>query len=134
MQENKDVRWKQRFENFEKAFFRLKEAIELIEPSELKRNGIVQRFEFTIEVAWKTLKDFLEEKEFNFKPSPKETIRLAQQSGYINYAQELMDGLELRNELSLDYSGQKFLQLEYQLRTSIYPVIEKLYFFLKSEL
>ncbi|MGB2849865.1 MAG: HI0074 family nucleotidyltransferase substrate-binding subunit [Saprospiraceae bacterium] len=134
MQENKDVRWKQRFENFEKAFFRLKEAIELIEPSELKRNGIVQRFEFTIEVAWKTLKDFLEEKEFNFKPSPKETIRLAQQSGYINYAQELMDGLELRNELSHDYSGQKFLQLEYQLRTSIYPVIEKLYFFLKSEL
>ena len=134
MQENKDVRWKQRFENFEKAFFRLKDAIELIEPSELKRNGIVQRFEFNIEVAWKTLKDFLEEKEFNFKPSPKETIRLAQQSGYINYAQELMDGLELRNELSHDYSGQKFLQLEYQLRTSIYPVIEKLYFFLKSEL
>ncbi|MFZ1715905.1 MAG: HI0074 family nucleotidyltransferase substrate-binding subunit [Saprospiraceae bacterium] len=134
MQENKDVRWKQRFENFEKAFFRLKEAIELKEPSELKRNGIVQRFEFTIEVAWKTLKDFLEEKEFNFKPSPKETIRLAQQSGYINYAQELMDRLELRNELSHDYSGQKFLQLEYQLRTSIYPVIEKLYFFLKSEL
>ena len=55
MQENKDVRWKQRFENFEKAFFRLKEAIELKEPSELERNGIVQRFEFTIEVAWKNL-------------------------------------------------------------------------------
>jgi nucleotidyltransferase substrate binding protein (TIGR01987 family) len=131
--EDQDIRWKQRFENFELAFKRLKEAVELKNPSELERNGLVQRFEFTLEVGWKTLKDFLEEKEFNFKPSPKDTLRLAQQSGYIDYAQELIDGLELRNELSHDYSGEKFLKSENQFRTQIYPVFENLYYFLKSE-
>ncbi len=45
--ENKDIRWKQRFQNFKKAFFKLKEAIEHKATNELERNGIVQRFEFT---------------------------------------------------------------------------------------
>ncbi len=131
---DQDIRWKQRFQNFEKAFFRLKEAVELNSPSELERNGIVQRFEFTLELTWKTLKDFLEEKKFSFNPSPKDTFRLAQQSGFIDYAQELIDGLELRNVLSHDYSGEKFLESEILFRTKLYPTIEKLYHFLKSEL
>lgn len=80
----------QRFRNFEKAFLKLKEAAELEELNELERNGLVQQFEFTLDLSWKVMKDFLEEKGFNFKPSPKDTIRLAEQSGYIDYGQELM--------------------------------------------
>ena len=53
------------------------------------------------------MKDFLEEKGFNFKPSPKDTFRQAQESPFIDYAQELIDGLDIRNELSHDYDGQK---------------------------
>lgn len=79
------------------------------------------------------MKDFLLEKEFNFKLSPKDTFRLAQQSGYIDNAKELIDGLELRNELSHDYSGEKFLEAEQEFRTVIYPALGKLYLFLKSE-
>lgn len=67
---DKDIRWKQRFQNFEKAFFKLKEAIEKEELSELERNGLIQRFEFTLELAWKTLKDFLDHEGFIVK-SPK---------------------------------------------------------------
>ena len=129
----KDIRWQQRFETFEKAFMRLQEAVELPELNELERNGLIQRFGFTLELAWKTLKDFLQYKEFNFKPSPKDTIRLAQQSNYIDYAQELIDGLDLRNELSHDYSGDKFLKSEKGFRSVIYPALEKLYLFLKFE-
>lgn len=128
-----DIRWKQRYQNFHDVFLRLKEAVELPELNELERNGLVQRFEFTLEMAWKTLKDFLQYNEFTFNPSPKDTLRLAQQSGYIEYAQELIDGFELRNMLSHDYSGEKFLTAEKQFRTVIYPVIEKLYLFLASE-
>jgi nucleotidyltransferase substrate binding protein (TIGR01987 family) len=94
---------------------------------------LIQRFEFTLELAWKTLKDFLLDKEFNFRPSPKDTLRLAQQSGYIDFAKELIDGMEMRNELSHDYSGEKFLKSEWEFRTVIYPALEKLYQFLKSE-
>lgn len=127
--ESKDVRWKQRFQNFEKAFFKLKEAIELKSLNELERNGLVQRFEFTLDLSWKVMKDYLEEKGFSFKPSPKDTFRLAQENGFINYAQELIDGLDIRNELSHDYSGEKFEKSEKILRSTIFPVLQKLYEF-----
>lgn len=131
--EKKDIRWKQRFQNFEKAFKRLKEAMDLPELNELERNGLTQRFEFTLDLSWKVLKDFLDEKGFSFKPSPKDTIRLAQQSDYISYAQELIDGLDIRNILSHDYSGEKFEKCERQLRGETFVALEKLYLFLLKE-
>ncbi len=131
--DKKDIRWKQRFQGFAKAFLRLKEAVEMTELTELERNGLIQRFEFTLDLSWKTLKDFLEEKGFAFKPSPKDTLRLAQESGYISYAQELIDGLDIRNELSHDYSGEKFERSEKQLREETFVVLEKLYLFLLHE-
>ncbi|MDX2133535.1 MAG: HI0074 family nucleotidyltransferase substrate-binding subunit [Saprospiraceae bacterium] len=126
-------RWLQRFQRFEKAFLRLKEAIDIEHLNELERNGLIQRFEFTMDLSWKVMKDFLEYKGFAFKPSPKDTIRLAQQSGYIQYAQALIDGLDLRNELSHDYSEQKFLDAEAAIRKEIYPFLEKIYYFYLSE-
>ena len=61
MNVNPDIRWKQRFENYEKALFLLREAMADIEDlSDLEKEGAVQRFEFTVELAWKTLKDYLE--------------------------------------------------------------------------
>ena len=131
--DNQDIRWKQRFTNFNQAFLRLKEAMEKETLNELERNGLVQRFKFTLELGWKTLKDFLEFQEFDFKPSPKETLRLAQKSLYIDYAQELIDGLELRNILSHDYSGKKFIQSENKFKSEIYPAIVKLHSFLLKE-
>lgn len=132
MKEN-DIRWKQRFQNFEKAFLRLKEAVEMEKLTELERNGLIQRFEFTLDLSWKVMKDFLEEKGFAFKPSPKDTLRLAQESGYITCAQELIDGLDIRNELSHDYSGEKFERSEKQLREETFLALEKLYLFCVSE-
>lgn len=130
---SKDIRWIQRAQNYEKAFHRLKEAIEQDELNELERNGLIQRFEFTIDLAWKVMKDFLEYKGFSFKPSPKDTIRLAQESEYIDYAQELIDGLVIRNELSHDYDGEKFDTYEKQLRKDVFPALEKLYQFYQTQ-
>jgi nucleotidyltransferase substrate binding protein (TIGR01987 family) len=79
--QNTDIRWKQRFQNFEKAFLQLKQAVEKDDLNELEKNGLIQRFEFTIDMAWKVMKDFLEDKGFSFNPSPKDTLRQAQQ-GY----------------------------------------------------
>jgi len=130
---DQDIRWIQRAQNYEKAFLRLKEAMEMEGLNELERNGLIQRFEFTIELAWKVMKDFLEHQGFDFKPSPKETIRLAQESEYIDYAQELLDGLLIRNELTHDYDGEKFEKFEQQLREETYPALGKLYSFFVSE-
>ncbi len=132
--EHRDIRWKQRFSNFEKAFRRLTEAVEAKDLNELERNGLVQRFEFTLELAWKTMKDFLEEKGFNFKPSPKDTFRQAQAARYILNAQALLDGLDLRNELTHDYDGLKFERAETRLRNETYPALKDLFHFFKSEI
>jgi hypothetical protein len=61
---NNDIRWKQRFQNFEKAYLLFDEAMQMDSEklSQLEKEGIIQRFEVVIELAWKTLKDYLENK------------------------------------------------------------------------
>ena len=130
---NTDIRWKQRFQNFEKAFLQLKEAIEKENLNELEKNGLIQRFEFTIDLAWKVMKDFLEDKGFSFKPSPKDVLRQAQQAGYITYAQTLIDGITIRNDLSHDYSMEKFESAVTEVSNDIFPALEQLYHFFIQE-
>lgn len=131
--ENKEIRWKQRFQNYEMAFLKLKEAMEQLNLNELERNGLIQRFEFTLDLSWKVLKDYLEEMGFIFKPSPKDTLREAQNAGLINYGQALIDGLDIRNELSHDYSGNIFEVSEEVLRDEVYPALLMLYQFFIAE-
>jgi len=59
---NNEIRWKQRFQNFEKAYLLFDEAmnLDLASLSDLEKEGIIQRFEITLELSWKTLKDYLE--------------------------------------------------------------------------
>ncbi len=129
-----DIRWQQRFSNFDKAFLRLEEALAEENLNELERNGVVQRFEFTLELAWKTMKDFLENEGFQLKPSPKETIRQAFQAGYITDAQAFLDGLDIRDDLAHDYSGDKFEKSEHELREKVYPAIRNLHQFFQNQL
>ena len=65
---NKDIRWIQRFHNYRKALARLNEApVALREErglTELEQQGLIQGFEFTFDMAWKTLRDFIVERGF----------------------------------------------------------------------
>jgi nucleotidyltransferase substrate binding protein (TIGR01987 family) len=131
---SKDIRWKQRFENFRQAYLRLQEARNMLQLNELERNGLILRFEFTMELAWKVMKDFLEDKGFAFKPSPKDTFRHAQEARYIDFAQELIDGLTIRNELSHDYDGALFERSENELKNYIFPALDKLYIFFETNI
>ena len=58
--ESHDIRWKQRFTNFQKALSLLQKFIDKGELSELEAQGLIKAFEYTFELAWTTLKDFLE--------------------------------------------------------------------------
>jgi nucleotidyltransferase substrate binding protein (TIGR01987 family) len=74
--ENKDIRWIQRFQNYRKALARLSEAVQLSKDqqlSDLEQQGLIQSFEFTFDLAWKTLQDFVVEKGYEGirgKPNP----------------------------------------------------------------
>jgi nucleotidyltransferase substrate binding protein (TIGR01987 family) len=62
--EKQDIRWIQRFNNFNKAFSQLTKAVELSKErklSELEEQGLIRGFEYTHELAWNTIKDFLEQ-------------------------------------------------------------------------
>ena len=57
---DKTIRWKQRFDNFSKAYAQLNQAIQIQNPNDTERAGLIQFFEVAFELSWKTLKDFLE--------------------------------------------------------------------------
>jgi len=63
MPQNPDVRWRQRLQSFRKAFSQQSGAAALAQErklTDLERQGLIQAFEFTHELAWNTLKGFLE--------------------------------------------------------------------------
>ena len=96
---SQDIRWKQRFQNYEKAFKRLSRAIEVVKSApddDLLQSGLVQTYEYTFELAWKTLKDYLTLEGFEVR-SPRETIRQGFQSGYITNGEDWLQALADRN-------------------------------------
>ncbi|MEI8123442.1 MAG: HI0074 family nucleotidyltransferase substrate-binding subunit, partial [bacterium] len=75
---NSDARWKQRFQNFEKGFLLLREALENGPGSlnKLEQEGVIQRFEYTFELAWKSMKDYLEENGVVIAPvTPRQVVK-----------------------------------------------------------
>jgi nucleotidyltransferase substrate binding protein (TIGR01987 family) len=82
--QNQDIRWQQRFTNFKKAFVKLTEVVadKHEELSELEKEGLIQRFEYTYELAWKTLQDLLRHKGYLDIAGPNPVLRQAFQDGY----------------------------------------------------
>ena len=110
-----DIRWQQRFSNYQKALGQLQEAVELSQQRELSRlekQGLIQAFEYTHELAWKTLKDFLE-----FKGSTeqiygsKDATRLAFSYELIDDGQEWMNMIKSRNLTSHTYDEETVNQI-----------------------
>ena len=132
MSEEKDIRWKQRFENFEKAFLLLECAIHIDNPSEVERAGLIQFFEMTFELGWKMMKDYLEAQGFLVK-TPRETIKQAFQIELIDDGQTWLLALEDRNLTTHTYDEETAIQIEKLIREKYFPVMKDLYDRLKAE-
>ncbi len=107
--QDQDIRWIQRFQNYRKALRKLNDALELSQEralSELEGQGLIQAFEFTHELGWKTLKDFLENKGFNNLIGSRDATRQAFQSGLIIDGDGWMDMIKSRNETSHTYNEE----------------------------
>ena len=99
-----EARWRERFEDYKKAFLRMQEALSKENFSELEKDGVIQRFEFTFELAWKTLKDYLEDQSFADISSPKKAIRKAFESGLIQDGNIWIEMQEDRNRMAHIYN------------------------------
>jgi len=106
-----DIRWKQRFQNFDRAVVLLREPLEAGAEnlSLLEKEGIVQRFEIALELAWKTLKDYLEQQGLVIAPiTPRNVIKEAFAAKILRDGQVWIDMLNHRNLLSHTYDREVF--------------------------
>ncbi|MCG8319854.1 MAG: nucleotidyltransferase substrate binding protein [Cytophagales bacterium] len=110
---NLDVRWKQRFQNYEKAVSHLQEAVAKNSLSDLEKAGVVQTYEFTFELGWKTVKDYLQEKEIEVK-FPRDVIKEGFKYGIIKDGDAWIDMLQKRNLMSHTYN-KKNAELAHKL-------------------
>lgn len=128
-----DIRWKQRFNNFEKSLKFLKDAVYRTHLSELEKAGVIQTYEFTFELAWKTVKDYLEEKGVSVK-FPRNTIKEGFRYEILEDGDLWIDMLEKRNLMSHAYDEAK-AEIAYKLIINEYfKMLEQLYNKLKEEL
>ena len=134
---NNDQRWKQRFQNFENAyntFCRILEGYENDRENEITQMALVQAFEFTYELAWNTMKDFLENEGYDDVGNSKKTIRTAFKAELISDAEKWMEIIERRNLASHAYNAIILKETVDFIHNEFYPTVKKLYEDLKKRL
>ncbi|MDI9218731.1 nucleotidyltransferase substrate binding protein [Clostridium tertium] len=122
---NQDIGWKQRFSNFKKAAAQLSEFIEKGDLNKFEVQGLIQCFEYTFELAWKTMKDYLEFEGYEVK-SPRSTIQIAFQTQLIIEGHIWIDALEKRNLMAHTYDEEVAKQAEELIKSEYYPIIKEL--------
>lgn len=133
MEFKKEVRWKQRFQNFSRAYNLLNSVLEendIDDLSNLEQEGVVQRFEYTYELAWKTLKDYLEYNGANIAEiTARNVFKEAYSSKIIKNSEIFIDMMLSRNLLSHTYDFNKFRDILIKVKKDYLPVLSDLYFF-----
>lgn len=128
---NNDIRWQQRFQNFDRAFVLLRSAIDdktIDQLSDLEQEGVIQRFEYTYELAWKTMKDYLEESGIIFEEvTPRNVIKEAFAAKIITDGQVWIDMLLHRNILSHTYDSQVFKSVLEAVAAQYLPAFDHLH-------
>ena len=124
--ENKDIRWKQRFSNYIKALNQLTKFIDKNILNELEMQGLIKAFEYTYELAWNTMKDFLEYQGETDIYGSRDTIRKAFNIGLIEDGEGWMDMLESRNRTSHTYNEETAEEICLEIQQSYYSFFQKL--------
>lgn len=128
--ENNDIRWIQRFDNYSKALSQLSNAIKLAgerDLSNLEEQGLIQAFEFTHELAWKTLKDFLHDRGNKEIYGSKDAVREAFKYGLVNEGEIWMDMIKNRNRTSHAYNEETAKEITEAILNDYHIEFEKLH-------
>jgi len=129
-----DVRWKQRFQNFEKSLNYLQEGIKIKNRDIIQKAGLIQFFEISIELSWNLLKDFLEEQGFHDLKSPRDSIKKAFEVALIQNGHIWLQALNNRNMTSHTYDEEMADKVVEEIIHVYYPLLQQLYDRLKSEI
>ncbi|NVO04946.1 MAG: nucleotidyltransferase substrate binding protein [Rhodoferax sp.] len=119
-----DIRWKQRFSNYLKALQTLAEAVALAQQrplSKLEQQGLIQGFEFTHELAWNVLKDYLDAQGFVGLIGSRNATRQAFKDALIQDGEAWMDMIKARNLTSHTYNTAIAEGIAQDILTRFYP-------------
>ena len=128
-----DVRWRQRFSNFKKALNQLEDAVELSQQrklTQLEKQGVIQAFEFTHELAWNVLKDFLEDQGEQDIKGSKDATRAAFKVALIKSGEQWMAMIQSRNISPHTYDEETAESLVMAIINDYFPLFKEL----KSEM
>ena len=106
---------------FNEAVETLSKGVDLAK-DELGEDGVIQRFEFTFELLWKTLKIFLEDKGIICR-SPKDCLKNAFKYGLFSDEEVFLKMLEDRNRTSHIYSHEESRKIFNRIKTEYHPAI-----------
>lgn len=113
---------------FRKAFGQLKKAAAIAgerELSELERQGLIQAFEFTHELAWNTLKDFLESRGTSQLYGSKDATREAFAKGLIEDGEQWMAMIQSRNRTTHTYNEETAVEIAKVILSRYVPEFQK---------
>ena len=127
MKNSKDIRWKLRFQNFEKALNYLEEAIAIKNPDIIQKAGLIQFFEMSFELAWNTIKDYLEEQGFVDIKSPRASIKKAFEIGLIEHGHLWIELIENRNLTAHTYDEKTANEVDKLIRENYYALLKELH-------
>ena len=121
-----DTRWRQRFDNYQKALTQLTKFIDKGQLNELEEQGLIKAFEYTYELAWQTLKDYYEEQgEIGIQGS-RDAFRLAFQRGLISDGQSWMAMIKSRVATVHTYNLDLVQQIAQDIRQIYFPLFVEL--------
>ncbi|MCX6938363.1 MAG: nucleotidyltransferase substrate binding protein [Verrucomicrobia bacterium] len=124
-----DIRWIQRFQNYRKALSRLSEAVALAGErplSDLEQQGLIQGFEYTHELGWNVLKDYLEHQGFVNIIGSKGASREAFKNALITDGEAWMDMIKARNATSHTYKPEVADEITRDVLGRFYPALVSL--------
>lgn len=127
--EQQDIRWLQRFANYQKALLKLKQAVDILAEQqkrdeyvdELLQEGLIQRFEYTHELSWKVMKDYAEYQGYTDIHGSRDAIRKALEIGIIDN-KRWMETINDRNLTSHNYNNEVATEIYDKVIHVYYPL------------
>ena len=129
MEQMTDIRWKQRLSSYKKALAVLRGAVALSKErdlTELEQQGLIQSFEFTHELSWKLLKDFLAYQGVSGIVGSRDAVRSAYNQSLISNADVWMEMIESRNLTSYTYNDETARDIVRKICQDYEPLFEEL--------
>jgi len=124
--QNQDIRWQQRFKNYQKALRQLERFLKETNLNDMEEQGIIQAFEYTYELAWNTIKDYLVYQGITEVIGSRDAFRIAFNRGLISDGSIWMSMIESRIKSSHTYNEEIAKEILKEIREQYFKLFMQL--------